>query len=280
LHHLRNATAAQKEATMKCKQSEFLLHRLIDAELDADCTIGAKTHVAYCRECAETLTALRRLRETIAAANLKETAPVSLRARIETVLPQPSADIVDFTPRKAARPARRSFFGGFAAGAILSSALAASLALTVFTSQQQLATADEVVSAHIRSLQAGHLIDVATSDQHTVKPWFNGRLDIAPPVVDLAAQDFALVGGRLDYIKGEPAASVVYQRRKHIINLFVAQRLNGSQASASAENIQGYNCREWSEGDLTFWAVSDIASNELDEFRDDIEAALHPAGAT
>src|SRR6202012_1059799 len=119
---------------MKCKQSEFLLHRLIDGELDDDCTLGAKAHVAYCVECAATLTELRGLRETIAAANLREIAPASLRGRIEMALPPPSADVIDFTSRKATRPARRSFFGGFAAGAILSSALAASLALTVFTS--------------------------------------------------------------------------------------------------------------------------------------------------
>ena len=177
------------------------------------------------------------------------------------------------------RSAPRSFFGGFPQRArILYHALWQVLALTVFTSQQQLATADEVVSAHIRSLQAEHLIDVATSDQHTVKPWFNGRLDIAPPVVDLTPQDFKLVGGRLDYIKGETAASIVYQRRKHIINLFVVPRLSGSQAAARANNVQGYNCREWSEGDLTMWAVSDIGAGELDEFRQDIIDSLHPGG--
>src|ERR1700742_3149881 len=103
---------------MKCKQSEFLLHRLIDGELDDDCTLGAKNHVAYCTECAETLTELRGLRETIAVANLKETAPASLRGRIEMALPLPSADIIDFTSRKATRAPRRTFFGGFAAGAM------------------------------------------------------------------------------------------------------------------------------------------------------------------
>ena len=149
----------------------------------------------------------------------------------------------------------------------------------VGTDQQQ-TIANEVVSAHIRSLQAGHLIDVETSDQHTVKPWFNGKLDVAPPVVDLTAQGFRLLGGRLDYIDGELVASVVYQRRKHIINLFVAQRLGASHASTAIEAIQGYNVRHWSEAGLDFWAVSDIAPDELSEFGQIMVAALHPAGSS
>ena len=139
-----------------------------------------------------------------------------------------SAEIV--APRNSVRPSRRTFFGGFAAGAVLSAALAASLCYRVFRDDQEQTVASEVVSAHIRSLQAGHLMDVQTSDQHTVKPWFNGKLDVAPPVIDLTAQGFTLLGGRLDYVDGEPVASVVYQRRKHVINLFVAQRLGGKHA--------------------------------------------------
>ena len=263
---------------MNCDQSALLINGLVDGELDMEQAREVELHAASCLGCSETLLALRKIHDEIGDANLKETAPVSLRNRVEMGLPVRFAEVIDLAARKRVRPSRRTFFGGFATGAIVSSALAASLAITVFTSQQQLAVADEVVSAHIRSLQAGHLIDVPTSDRHTIKPWFNGRLDLAPPVVDLTAQDFELVGGRLDYIKGQTAASVVYQRRKHIINLFVVQRLSGSQASASADNIQGYNCREWSEGDLTFWAVSDIPPGELDEFRQDIVNSAHPEG--
>jgi anti-sigma factor RsiW len=155
--------------------------------------------------------------------------------------------------------------------------LAASLVLTVAGTDKQQTIATEVVSAHIRSLQAGHLMDVETSDQHTVKPWFNGKLDVSPPVIDLTAEGFTLLGGRLDYIDGEPVASVIYQRRKHVINLFVAQRLGSAQAGAMAKTVQGYNVRHWSEQGLDFWAVSDLAGDELDEFVQKISADLRPA---
>jgi anti-sigma factor RsiW len=216
------------------------------------------------------------MREAMAGADLKFAAPASLRDRIEAALPSPSAQII--APRRFSQPSRRTFFGGFAVGSALSAAIAATLVVGVFRSDQNQQVAGEVVSAHIRSLQAGHLMDVETSDQHTVKPWFDGRVDVAPPVIDLTAQGFTLLGGRLDYIDGEPVASVVYQRRKHVINLFVAQRLGVKQAGAMAETIQGYNVHHWSEQGLDFWAVSDLAGDELDEFVQKISAAVHPSG--
>jgi anti-sigma factor RsiW len=261
---------------MNCDDSEILLNALIDGELDAGHARDVEKHVAACPACTEKLTEFREIHDAVSGAGLKMTAPAHLRSRIEKALPLPRV----IAPRKFFQPSRRTFFGGFAVGTALSAALAASLVLTVVGTDQQQTIANEVVSAHIRSLQAGHLMDVETSDQHTVKPWFNGRLDVAPPVIDLTAQGFRLLGGRLDYIDGEPVASVVYQRRKHIINLFVARRLGASQASARLEAIQGYNVRNWSEADLDFWAVSDIAPDELNEFGQMIVAALHPAGSS
>jgi anti-sigma factor RsiW len=263
---------------MNCAEAEILLHALIDGELDAGHARDVETHVANCAACTDKLKAFRAMRTAMTGAALKERAPASLRARIEGALSLPSTPIV--APRQFPRPSRRSFFGGFAVGSALSAALAASLVLTVFRNDQERTIANEVVSAHIRSLQAGHLVDVETSDQHTVKPWFNGKLDVAPPVIDLTAQGFTLLGGRLDYIDGEPVASVVYQRRKHVINLFVAQRLGVTRARASTETIQGYNVRHWSEGGLDFWAVSDLADDELDEFVQKISAAVRPQGAS
>jgi anti-sigma factor RsiW len=261
---------------MNCDECELLLHALIDGELDAGHARDVEAHVATCAGCGEKLTAFRAMRDAMGAADLKETAPARLRNRIETALPRPAAKIS--TSRKFLQPSRRTFFGGVAVGSALSAAVAASLVLTVFRNDQNQQVADEVVSAHIRSLQAGHLMDVETSDQHTVKPWFNGKLDVAPPVIDLTAQGFTLLGGRLDYIDGEPVASIVYQRRKHVINLFVAQRLGSAHAGAMAQTIQGYNVRHWSEEGLDFWAVSDLAGDELDEFVQKISAAVHPTG--
>jgi anti-sigma factor RsiW len=131
----------------------------------------------------------------------------------------------------------------------------------------------DVVSAHLRSLQGDHLIDVASSDQHTVKPWFNGRLDVAPPVIDLTAQGFTLIGGRLDYIDGRPVAAIVYKRRAHVINLFVAPVM-GPERRATIEQVQGFNIWRWTRSDLGFWAVSDINAEELQEFGEKFEAVV------
>jgi anti-sigma factor RsiW len=261
---------------MNCAECEVLLHALIDGELDAGHTREVEAHVAQCPACAQKLADFTALRHAMTAADLKDKASAQLRRRIEAALPLPSTRAAASVT--ALRPSRRTFFGGFAAGAALSGALAASLVLGVFRHDQDQTIANEVVSAHIRSLQAGHLMDVETSDQHTVKPWFNGKLDVAPPVIDLTAEGFTLLGGRLDYIDGEPVASVVYQRRKHVINLFVAQRLGGKRGGAMSETIQGYNVRHWSEQGLDFWAVSDLAGDELDEFVQKVSAALHGSG--
>jgi anti-sigma factor RsiW len=218
------------------------------------------------------------MRDAMSGGALKEAAPAHLRSRVEASLTPPASRVVSM--RSFFKPTRRSFFGGLVMGSALSTAIAATLVVGVFRSDQNQQVADQVVSAHIRSLQAGHLMDVETSDQHTVKPWFDGRVDVAPPVIDLTAQGFTLLGGRLDYVAGEPVASVVYQRRKHVINLFVAQRLGASHGGAIDETIQGYNVRHWSKEGLDFWAVSDLAGDELDEFVQKISAAMHPSGSS
>jgi anti-sigma factor RsiW len=134
----------------------------------------------------------------------------------------------------------------------------------------------DIVSAHVRSLQGDHLTDVQTSDQHTVKPWFNGKLDLSPPVVDLTAQGFTLIGGRLDYVDGKDVASVVYRRRKHVINLFVTQASGSEQHGTKLDTMQGFNIRRWTAQGLELFAVSDINPEELQEFVDKFEAASHP----
>jgi anti-sigma factor RsiW len=266
--------------TKNCTDYEPLLHALADGELDAGHVRDVEAHVAGCADCAAKLKAIR----AMAGSSLKEAAPAHLRSRIEALFPAaaPVAAAAGASLAKEGAIARwwRSFLGGFSVGAALSAAVAAMLVIGLFGPDPNQQVADEVVSAHIRSLQAGHLMDVETSDQHTVKPWFNGKLDVAPPVIDLTAQGFTLLGGRLDYIDGEPVASVIYQRRKHVINLFVAQRLGAARASVMAKTIQGYNVRHWTQQGLDFWAVSDLAGDELDEFVQKISASLRPAGAS
>jgi anti-sigma factor RsiW len=265
---------------MTCDEAEILLHALIDGELDAGHARDVETHVAACPACAEKLRAFRAMRETMVQARLKEAAPAHLRNRIEAALAVPAKTISASRHSwlASARASWKNFFGGFAVGTALSAAVAASLVIAVVRNDQNQQIAGDIVSAHLRSLQAGHLTDVETSDQHTVKPWFNGKLDVAPPVIDLTAQGFTLIGGRLDYINGQPVASIVYRRRKHVINLFVGEPLGATIHGVKDEIVQGFNIRHWSESGLDLWAVSDIDAGELDEFGRKFTAALHTPG--
>jgi anti-sigma factor RsiW len=257
---------------MNCSEAEVLINALIDGELDAGHAREVEAHVATCPTCAAKLAAFRAMHQAMAEADAKERAPAHLRRRIEAAMPA-AATRAD-RPGKTRQPAWRTFFGGLTVGTALSAAVAASLFLGVFRDDAEQRIGGEVVSAHLRSLQPGHLTDVETSDQHTVKPWFNGKLDVAPPVIDLTAQGFTLLGGRLDDIDGETVAAVVYRRRQHVINLFVAQHLGAEHAAMARETRHGFNVRHWSEGGLDFWAVSDINASELDEFCQKLTAAL------
>ena len=161
-----------------------------------------------------------------------------------------------------------------AGGAALSAIAASGVLVMVMRRDDDRRVLGEVVSAHLRSLQAQHLIDVQSTDQHTVKPWFNGKLDVAPPVADLTAQGFTLLGGRLDYVDAKPVAAIVYRRRVHIINLFCAPAPGSGVRAAVMESLHGFNVRRWRENGLSLWAVSDINAEELAEFGEKFEAAL------
>ena len=254
---------------MTCEEARVLVHALIDGELDAGHARETETHVATCPHCSAQLRDFRIMRQSLAAPALHYRAPTDLRLRIENALP---------TTRRVVAPApsRRSLLQGMAMGSLLSGALAASLVLVVVRREEDQRIMGDVVSAHLRSLQGEHLIDVVSTDQHTVKPWFNGRLDVAPPVVDLTAEGFTLIGGRLDYIDGRPVGAVVYKRRAHVINLFVAQS-SGSDEHASIEQMQGFNIWRWRHANLGFWAVSDINAEELQEFGDKLQAEISNA---
>ncbi len=249
---------------MNCEEAKVLMHALLDGELDAGHAREVEAHIVGCADCAARLREFQELRKAMSPASLRYAAPAALRARIEGKLPTPRATAAN----------RRSVIKGFGAGAALSALAASGVLVLVMRGDDQKRILDEVVSAHLRSLQAQHLIDVQSSDQHTVKPWFNGRLDAAPPVVDLTALGFTLIGGRLDYIDAKPVAAIVYRRRVHVINLFCAPAPGSGHRAATMESLHGFNVRSWTDNGLALWAVSDINADELMEFGEKFEAAL------
>ena len=253
---------------MTCDESEALLHALIDGELDAGHSREVEAHAAACVRCAAQLAAYRELHKLLNKAELRHAAPLSLRASIEKTVPLP-----------AAQTNRRAVLKGFISGGVVSAAAAASFALVMIREDRDSRIVGEAISAHLRSLQGEHLTDVLSTDQHTVKPWFNGKLDVAPPVIDLTAQGFTLIGGRLDYIDAKPVAAIVYRRRVHVINLFVAQGVGTLLAARKIETVQGFNVLRWSDQGLNLMAVSDINREELEEFGAKFEQASRAARA-
>lgn len=251
---------------MTCDEAEILLHALVDGELDASHAREVEAHLATCAKCAAAARDYREMKKAFADGGLRYTAPPELRRRIEASLPQ------------AEVPSRRAVLRGFALGSAVSAIAASGLFAIVLRSDDEQRIQAEMVSAHLRSLQANHLTDVVSTDQHTVKPWFNGRLDVSPPVVDLTAQGFALIGGRLDYVDARPVGAVIYRRRQHVINLFVAQGASTEPRAAKMETIRGFNIRRWSERGLNYWAVSDLAKDELANFGEKFEVAMRAAG--
>ena len=234
-----------------CADQSLLLGGLVDGELDAANTALVEAHATRCEGCREELERLQALRSLMAMDGLRRAAPASLHERIAAM-----PELTKQQPRPSRLP------GWLAPGVV--GALAASLALTVLTPAQTGPLIDQqLVSSHVRSLQPGHLTDVQTSNQHVVKPWFNGKIDFAPPVPELANQGFPLAGGRLDSIDGKTVAAIVYRRRLHTVNLFVWPAKPAGERSSLED---GFALSEWSEGGLRFAAVSDIAPNELGQF--------------
>jgi anti-sigma factor RsiW len=250
-----------------CVDQELLLGALVDGELDAANVALAEAHVARCEGCREELERLQAVRSLIRADGVHHSAPDDLRERI-FALPELS--------ERAANTNRR-LPGWLAPG--VAGALAASLAMVAFVNpvQQQSALDGQIISSHVRSLQPGHLTDVQTTNQHIVKPWFNGKIDFAPPVPELADHGFPLAGGRLDSIDGKTVAAIVYHRRLHTVNLFVWP---GKAGATRVEVQDGFALAEWSEGGLNFAAVSDIPAGELKQFEElyRSQAGLRPPG--
>jgi anti-sigma factor RsiW len=250
---------------------EVLLHGYVDGELDAANALRCERHLAECPDCKAEVEEIRRLKHSLSDESVRWPAPDHLRTRVIAAIARESGlagrragplgsgwqAILDRLGRYALAPA-------FAA-------LLACVVLIVARPAPGPLLQDELVAGHVRSLLADHLTDVTTSDQHTVKPWFNGRIDFSPPVSDLAARGFPLVGGRIDYVSGRVVAVLVYRRNGHVINVFVWP---SQDAIRSASERDGYNLIGFGEAGLRFWIVSDLNPVELEEFRQDLAQTL------
>jgi len=234
-----------------CVDQELLLGGLVDGELDAANTALVEAHVARCEACREELERLQAVRSLLQIEGVRDRAPESLTRRI--------ASLPEVAPKAANENRVPSWLAPGAIGA-----LAASLAMISLVTPATTAAVDQdLVSSHVRSLQPGHLTDVQTTNQHIVKPWFNGRIDFAPPVPELADKGFPLVGGRLDSIDGKTVPAIVYKRRLHTVNLYVwPTKESGERAFVK----EGFAVREWTRNGLRFAAVSDIPAAELEQF--------------
>lgn len=234
-----------------CVDQELLIGGLVDGELDAANVAMVEAHVARCEGCREELERLQALRNLLAGDGVRHSAPEALATRVGAM--------PELAPKAANDNRLLRWLGPGFAGA-----LAASLAMVLLVPGSGEAGLDQqLISSHVRSLQPGHLTDVQTTNQHIVKPWFNGRIDFAPPVPELADQGFPLAGGRLDSVEGKTVAAIVYKRRLHTVNLFVWR----SAAEAGRNRVEdGFALREWSADGLRFAAISDIPAEELGQF--------------
>jgi anti-sigma factor RsiW len=254
-----------------CELTQRFVLGYTDGELDLVRTIEMEAHLKYCPACAQNLENQKKLRAALRRSLPTYAAPTALRERIKSSLRASSVAAVQ--ERKIKWPSLPVWQ---LAGALMALALFSLTGwqLTAYlrapSNDERIAA--EVFSNHVRSLETNHLLDVVSTDQHTVKPWFDSKLDFSPPVEDLASDGFPLVGGRLDYLEGREVAALIYQRREHFINVFVWPNPAGSGSTQPIASRQGYNMMRWSRDGFQCWVVSDVAPSELKEFVGLLEA--------
>jgi anti-sigma factor RsiW len=250
---------------MNCQQSQPLIELYADGELDAAGMVELEKHIHDCPACALAWRNALGLKKALKQEALYFPAPTEWRRRVEKEL----RSQITAGPRWGWGNLKwlTAATSGLATVCVM---LLLFVTLTRPSVEQRLT--QEVVAGNLRSLMAEHMLDVVSTDQHTVKPWFNGRLDFSPPVKDLAAQEFPLAGGRLDYLGGRSVAALVYHRHKHVINLFIWPVTGRDSPPTIPAPLRGYNVIHWTKAEMTFWAVSDLNDGELMEFAQDYAA--------
>jgi anti-sigma factor RsiW len=244
-----------------CRDARAWMSAYVDRELDVATSVEMEEHVAGCRECATAVQQAENLRAAIRSSELTYAPPGDLAARVRGVVRR------EARPRSAAMRAALRWAPVPAAAA--AAALVAWITVVGTGDGGNRRLQDELVGGHVRSLMVDHLVDVASTDQHTVKPWFNGKIDFAPPVADFGSSGFPLVGGRVDYIGGRPVAALVYRHQQHVVNVFIWPG-GGPDAAPQEASSQGYHLLRWSDGGLDYWAVSDLNARELGVLADRI----------
>jgi len=235
---------------MTCAEAEPLIGASLDGELDSQTSLRIEHHYSTCHKCSVELARLQRLQQEIAAADLDWSASADLRPLRSAI-------------RRRTRENwwRVPWRWGSAVGAVA----AILMVIMINTGRSDDSIERQMVDRHLQSMLADHLVDVPSSDQHTVKPWFQGKLSFSPSVPDLSADGFTLIGGRLDVVAGRPAAAIVYRRRQHVVNLWVLAA-DGAPSQLKSSGVEGFHVLHWGKSGAAFWAVSDLNPAELREF--------------
>jgi len=257
--------------TMDCNDVRGRLHGYLDQELERSSASELERHLDSCDACRSEVARFSALRKAVGTHATYHRAPAGLAQRIRARVAGSAA--APQTPRRRQWWPTGSLIAARPQWLQLGAAIAAT-ALVTWTAALHFAgpagdelTAERVIAGHARSVVTGHLADVASSDQHSVKPWLSGRLDFSLPVVDLTGSGFPLVGGRLDYLDERTVAALVYRHREHMINLFVwPLRDDSTTAPVRSLARRGYNVVHWTEGGMAFWAVSDLNATEMRAF--------------
>jgi anti-sigma factor RsiW len=248
---------------MRCDECRDLLGAHADGELMPEESSEIRDHLASCAQCTAEHDAMRELSRRLKEGLARPRAPDLLEARIRSSLARPDL------PDAAERPqgTRRTRWAGVLSAGVMIAALSATATFAVARhGSSGPPMREQVLSSHIRSLMPGHLTDVASTDLHNVKPWFNGRVDLSPSVPRLDSAGYPLVGGRLDYVGGRPVAAVVYTRRQHVINVFSWPIDRGDASATSITTEHGYHLAHWRDGGSEYWAASDVSEPDLRQF--------------